>query len=220
METTLAEVGCTVTEMAGLAAHADAVGPVAAVSEVGVECIVAGKGYRRKQALEKPIGVNVRTVIAEPEPKRQQCTGQSAAQAAVCANRGRLNAATAKALMRRWGGEVARRFAHLSDTGGMRRVHLRKRDNTARSDLIHAAFNLSFILRQMLGAGTAWRAADLLAALCFAFLRLTQAMETDLAVIRLRCPLIRPVRRPESTPAVSQPERDSLRAASVCHELS
>jgi len=196
MVTTLAEAGGTVTELAGQAAQADAVGPVAAVSEVGVERVVADKGYHSKQALEDLAGVGVRTVIAEPERKRQQWTGQSAAQAAVYANRRRLNTATAKALMRRRGEVVERSFAHLYDTGGMRRVHLRKRDNIAKRVLIHAAaFNLSLILRQILRVGTARQAADLFAALCFAFLRLTQATETALAVIRPRCPLTRPVRR-------------------------
>src|SRR5260370_6330792 len=40
MRTTLAEAGCTVTEMAGQAAQADAAGPVEMVSEVGVERVV------------------------------------------------------------------------------------------------------------------------------------------------------------------------------------
>ena len=71
MTTTLAEAGCTVTELAGQAAQADAVGPVATVSEVGVERVVADKGYHSKQALEDLAEVGVRTVIAEPERKRQ-----------------------------------------------------------------------------------------------------------------------------------------------------
>jgi len=196
MATTLAEAGCTVTELAGQAAHADAVGPVAAVSEAGVERVVADKGYHSKQVLENLAGVGVRTVIAEPERKRQQWTGQSAAQAAVYANRRRLNTKTAKALMKRRGELVERSFAHMYDTGGMRRVHLRKRNNIAKRVLIHAAaFNLSLILRQVLGVGTARQAADLLAALYRAFLRLTQATETAPVVIRPCCPLARRVHR-------------------------
>ena len=124
----------------------------------------------------------MRTVIAEPERKRQKWAGQSAAQAAVYANRRRMDTQTAKALMRRRGEVVERSFAHLYDTGGMRRVHLRKRDNIAKRALIHAAaFNLSLILRQILRVGTARQAADLFVALYFAFLRLTQATETALA---------------------------------------
>ena len=97
--------------------------------------------------LEYLTGVGVRTVIAEPERKRQQWTGQSAAQAAVYANRRRLNTKIAQALMRRRGELVERSFAHLYDTGGMRRVHLRGKDNIAKRALIHAAaFNLSLIV--------------------------------------------------------------------------
>ena len=182
MPATLAEAGCSVTEMAGQAARADAVGPIETVSEVGVERVVADKGYHSKQALQdlaELAEVGVRTVIAEPERKRQKWAGQSAAQAAVYANRRRLNTQTAKALMRRRGELIERSFAHLYDTGGMRRVHLRGKNNIAKRALIHAAaFNLSLILRQMLGVGTARQAADLVAALCFALLRLTQAENT------------------------------------------
>ena len=184
MPATLAEAGCSVTEMAGQAAHADAVGPVETVSAVGVERVVADKGYHSKQALQDLAGVGVRTVIAEPERKRQKWSGQSAAQAAVYANRRRLDTQTAKGLMRRRGELIERSFAHLYNTGGMRRVHLRGKNNIAKRALIHAAaFDLSLILRQMLGVGTARQAADLFAALCFAFLRLTQAGNTALLAI-------------------------------------
>jgi len=173
MATTLAEAGCTVTEMAGQAAQADAVGPVETVSEVGVERVVADKGYHSKQVLQDLAEVGVRTVIAEPERKRQKWSGQSAAQTAVYANRRRMDTQTAKALMRRRGELIERSFAHLYDTGGMRRVHLRGKSNIAKRALIHAAaFNLSLILRQILRVGTARQAADLFAALCFAFLQL------------------------------------------------
>ena len=53
---------------------------------------------------------------------------ERAEQAAVYANRRRLHTKTAKALMRRRGELIERSFAHLYDTGGMRRVHLRKKE--------------------------------------------------------------------------------------------
>jgi transposase len=195
MTATLAEAGCAVTELAGQPAQADAVGAVETVSEVGVERVVADKGYHSKQAVHDLTEVGVRTVIAEPERKRQQWAGQSAARAAVYANRRRLNTKIAKALMRRRGELVERSFAHLYDTGGMRRVHLRGKNNIAKRALIHAAaFNLSLILRQILGVGTARQSADLLAGLCFVFLRFREAVETALLVVGLSCPLVRPVR--------------------------
>jgi transposase len=196
MTNTLAEAGSTVTELAGQTAQADAVGPVETVSEVGVERVVADKGYHSKQALQDLAEVGVRTVIAEPERKRQQWSGQSTAQAAVYANRRRLDTQTAKALMRRRGELIERSFAHLYDTGGMRRVHLRGKDNIAKRALIHAAaFNLSLILRQMLRVGTARQAADLLAALGFVFLRFTQAGNTAILSLGPPRPLARTLRK-------------------------
>ena len=47
-----------------------------------------------------------------------------------------------------------RSFAHLYETGGMRRVHLQGRKNILKRLLVHgAAFNLSLILRQSMGVG-------------------------------------------------------------------
>jgi transposase len=196
MTNTLAEAGSTVTELAGQTAQADAVGPVETVSEVGVDRVVADKGYHSKQALQDLAEVGVRTVIAEPERKRQKWSGQSTAQAAVYANRRRLDTQTAKALMRRRGELIERSFAHLYDTGGMRRVHLRGKDNIAKRVLIHAAaFNLSLILRQTLRVGTARQAADLLAALCFVFLRFTQAGNTAILSLGPPRPLARTLRK-------------------------
>jgi transposase len=62
LSATLAEAGCTATEMAGQAAQAGAVGPVEVVSEVGVERVVADKGYHSKQTLQDLAEVGVRTV--------------------------------------------------------------------------------------------------------------------------------------------------------------
>jgi transposase len=192
MPATLSEAGCTVTEMAGQAAQADAVGPVQRVSEVGVERVVADKGYHSKQVLQNLADVGVRTVIAEPERKRQKWSGQSAAQAAVFANRRRMDTQTAKALMRRRGELIERSFAHLYDTGGMRRVHLRGKNNIAKRALIHAAaFNLSLILRQILRVGTARQAADLLATFWLAFPIVTQAAKKALQPLGPPMPLDR-----------------------------
>ena len=47
-----------------------------------------------------------------------------------------------------------RSFAHLYETGGMRRVHLQGRKNILKRLLVHgAAFNLSLILRKTMGVG-------------------------------------------------------------------
>ena len=71
------------------------------------------------------------------------------------ANRRRVQGNYGKSLLRRRGELVERSFAHCYDTGGMRRTHLRKHNNIFKRQLIHVAgFNLSLILRNLLGAGT------------------------------------------------------------------
>ncbi len=48
-----------------------------------------------------------------------------------------------------------RSFAHLYDTGGLRRTHLRGHSNILKRLLIHAgAFNLGLLMRQVFGRGT------------------------------------------------------------------
>ena len=50
---------------------------------------------------------------------------------------------------------VERSFAHLYETGRMRRTHLRGHENILKRLLIHGgAFNLSLLLRKERGAGT------------------------------------------------------------------
>ena len=50
---------------------------------------------------------------------------------------------------------MERSFAHMYETGGMRRTHLRHHDNIIKRLLIHAgAFNLSLIMRKTVGRGT------------------------------------------------------------------
>jgi len=68
---------------------------------------------------------------------------------------GGYRASTARVLLRRRGELVERSFAHCYETGAMRRCHLRGQENIWKRQLIHVgAFNLSLILRQLLGAGT------------------------------------------------------------------
>ena len=57
--------------------------------------------------------------------------------------------------MRRRGEYVERAFAHIYDTGGMRRTHLRGHTNILKRVLIHAGgFNLGLVMRQLMGLGT------------------------------------------------------------------
>ena len=57
-------------------------------------------------------------------------------------------------LMRRRGELAERSFAHLYDTGGMRRTHLRGHDNIRKRLLIHGGgFNLGLVMRHLSGMG-------------------------------------------------------------------
>ena len=96
----------------------------------------------------------------------------------------------------------------------MRRVHLPGKNNIAKRALIHAAaFNLSLILRQMLGVGTARQAADLVAALCFALLQLIQAENTTLLAMQS----FRPTARPKNLPCHHQsPSRPKAILSTGC----
>ena len=54
--------------------------------------------------------------------------------------------------MRRRGELIERSFAHAYETGAMRRLHLRHRDNVAKRVLIHTAgFNLGLLMRVKYG---------------------------------------------------------------------
>ena len=60
-----------------------------------------------------------------------------------------MRGARGRRLLRRRGEYVERSFAHLYDTGGMRRTHLRGHQNILKRLLIHAGgFNLGLVMRQ------------------------------------------------------------------------
>src|SRR5205814_10076470 len=70
-------------------------------------------------------------------------------------------------------------FAHQYETGALRRVHVRGRDNVAKRVLLQAAaFNLALILRSITKAGTPKGLADLKSKLCCALCRLLAALSS------------------------------------------
>jgi transposase len=83
---------------------------------------------------------------------RRNWAGKAEEQQAVYANRRRVGE-YGKSLLRRRGELVERSVAHCDETGAMRRCHLRGQENIWKRQLLHVgAFNLSLILRQLLGA--------------------------------------------------------------------
>jgi len=117
--------------------------------------IVADKGYHSSETVLNLQQAQARTYIPEPQRGRRKWTGKADQQKAVYANRRRVQGPYGKRLLRKRGELIERSFAHCYETGAMRRVYLRGRENVLKRQLIHVgAFNLSLIFRQMLGAGT------------------------------------------------------------------
>jgi transposase len=131
------------------AAHAASATP-AALTE-----IIADKGYHSNQTMIDLDAVEVRSYIAEPDRGRRAWTKTPEAQGPVYGNRRRVRGARGQRLLRGRGEYVERSFAHVYDTGGMRRTHLRGHQNILKRLLVHAgAFNLGILMRRAFGRGT------------------------------------------------------------------
>ncbi len=126
------------------------------LSEQVLREVVADKGYHSNEVLKTHRRHEIRTYISEPDRGRRNWKDQPAERDAVYGNRRRIRGRRGKRLMRKRGELVERSFAHTYDTGGMRRTHLKRHGNILKRLLIHVAgFNLSLILRTLLGFGTA-----------------------------------------------------------------
>jgi transposase len=152
-----ADVGDTTSLVATAIAAAEQVEAAHAQSDTPAELteIVADKGYHSNQTMVDLAAVDVRSYIAEPDRGRRDWTKTPEAQAPVYGNRRRVRGARGRQLLRQRGESVERSFAHLYDTGGLRRTHLRGHSNILKRLLIHAgAFNLGLLMRQVFGRGT------------------------------------------------------------------
>ena len=155
VQQTLCEAGEQVAELIGREAEQGA-DQKPKVNVNGIEELVTDKGYHSGEVVQRLQSYEVRTYIPEKKPKgRRHWQGKTEEQYAVYQNRRRVRGEYGKRLLRRRGELVERSFAHCYDTGGMRRTYLRGHKNILKRQLIHiGAFNLSLILRQLLGAGT------------------------------------------------------------------
>jgi transposase len=161
----IAEVACaTNSEKVGERVHPK--GPVEAVAD---------KGYHSNDTLVVLGEAEVRTYISEPDRGRRQWKDKPKARQAVYGNRRRIGGERGKELLRRRGELLERSFAHAYETGGMRRVYLRGRENVWKRLLIHlGGFNLSLVMRQLLSKGTprGWQGLSAEAVLgCFSYWR-------------------------------------------------
>jgi len=118
------------------------------------EC-VADKGYHSNETLIALESVGMRSYISEPRRGRRKWKGKEDEQLAVYDNRRRMKGARGRRLYKRRCELNERSFAHCLDTGGMRRVHLRGRENIEKRYLLQtAAYNLGLLMRRKIGCGT------------------------------------------------------------------
>jgi transposase len=155
LDETLCDAGMAVAELAGREANLRP-DDKPKVNVNGIEELVTDKGYHSGAVVKRVKSYEVRSYIPEKLQKGQRnWEGKAEEQQSVYGNRRRVQGAYGKSLLRRRGELVERSFAHCYETGGMRRCHLRGRDNILKRQLVHVgAFNLSLILRKLLGAGT------------------------------------------------------------------
>jgi len=140
-----------------------------------VEEVVADKGYHSGAVLTELHEQEFRSYIPEPDRGRRkwQGEGKQQEQKRTYENRRRVRGDRNKRLQKLRSELTERTFAHLYETGGMRRVHLRGRDNILKRLVVHgAAFNLSLILRKTLGVGKPRRLQGTAVAAIALFMRL------------------------------------------------
>jgi transposase len=142
----------------------------------GIEEVVADKGYHSGAVVTNLENADVRTYISEKkQPGQRHWEGKAEEQKAVYANRRRVKGTYGKRLLGKRGELIERSFAHCYDTGGMRRTHLWGRQNVLKRLLIHVgAFNLSLVVRTLLGSGTPRELSSRSISLIFVFLFSTQ----------------------------------------------
>lgn len=124
--------------------------------------VVADKGYHKVALLLELQRAGYRTYLPErKQPVRRWAKDAHYERQAFYGNRRRVRCTKGRAHLRRRGEYLERTFAHALETGGMRRVRLRGRDNARKRYLIHvAAMNLGLVLRAALGFGTPRQAAN------------------------------------------------------------
>ena len=150
---TLAEAGEAVAE---LIEHEAVTAPAEEpkVNLKGVQEVVADKGYHSGAVVQDLHAVDCRSYIPEPGRGRRNWEGKQDEQKQVYANRRRVQGARSKRLQRKRSELTERSMAHMYETGGMRRVHLKGRDNILKRLLVHAGgFNVALIMRKLVGIG-------------------------------------------------------------------
>ncbi|HXD86058.1 MAG TPA: transposase, partial [Urbifossiella sp.] len=128
----------------------------AAGSAAVIEEAAGDKGYHAAATIEMCDFFDVRTYIPEPKTAERATWPDKPEEQrrAALNNRRRMRRSKGKAMQRRRSEVVERTFAHICETGGSRRSHLRGLENVTKRYLIAAAaHNLGRILRRLTGIG-------------------------------------------------------------------
>ena len=169
----------------------------------GLHEVVGDKGYHSNQTLVDLEAVGIRSYISEPDRGRRNWKKKPEARAAVYRNRRRIRGARGLRLLRLRGERLERPFAHLYETGGMRRVYLRGHTNILKRLLIHTGgFNLGLLMRTLIGVGTPRGLQGRLAAVLVALLTLIRMWSDAMACHRASRRLVSTLERP---PIASKP---------------
>lgn len=143
--------------------------------------LTADKGYYCVAELEAIQASGIKTVISDPLRTRRLDKLAAGQRAVVRRARRSVKSSYGKALLRRRGMHIERSFAHILDSGGMRRATLRGQDNLQKRYKIAAAsYNLSQLMRHLFGIGTSKQAA---ARLTSAFEGLLNLMHRQLILL-------------------------------------
>ena len=117
--------------------------------------VITDKGYHSRAVVNDLAEWGVRTYCSEPNRGRQRWQDRRREQRAVYANRRRIRGERGRRLLRQRGEKLERWNQHLYDRGGMRRVHLRGRENILKRLVVHSgAANLGLLMRKLFGKGT------------------------------------------------------------------
>jgi transposase len=126
-----------------------------ALNPEGPAELVLDKGYHSNDVLLALAQADMRAYCSEPDRGRRNWIGKADEKAVVYSNRRRIRGERGKRLLRQRGERVERSFAHMYETGRMRRTHLRRHSNILKRLLIHgSAFNLGLLMRKICGSGT------------------------------------------------------------------
>ncbi len=152
IQETVAEAGERITS---IVADTDNDEVVKQLSAEGPREVVTDKGYHSRAVVSELTEWGVRTYCSEPNRGRQKWQDLRTEQAAVYANRRRIRGERGRRLLRQRGEKLERWNQHLYDRGGMRRVHLRGRENILKRLVVHSgAANLGLLMRKLFGKGT------------------------------------------------------------------